>query len=55
MLSSLGSHLDFPEHILMVALYRFIRNVQVVIKDMESYFSNPSNCLQEGRWEIILK
>ena len=32
MFSSLRSHLDFPEYILMAVYYRFIRNVEITLK-----------------------
>ena len=33
MISSLGSHVDVPEYILMAVFYRFIHNLHTVIRD----------------------
>ena len=51
MFSSLGSHLDFPEYILMAVFYRFIRNLEVAIKDREKYSSNLGKRLLGKGWE----
>ena len=44
MFSSLGSHIDFPEHVLMTVFYRFTHNLEEAsrekIKDREKYSSN---------------
>ena len=55
MFSCLGSHLDFPEYILMAVTYKFIRNLEVAIKNKERYFSNLDKSLLEKGWEIIFK
>ena len=47
MFSSSSSHLDFPEYVSMAVSYRFIRSLEEVIKDKESYFSNLGKSLLE--------
>ena len=53
--SWLGSHLDFPEYILMALSYKFIRNTELAIKDKERYFSNLGKSLLEEGWEFNFK
>ena len=49
--SSLGCHVDFPEYILIAVFYRFIRNLEVAIKDREKYSSNLGKSLRGEGWE----
>ena len=49
--SSLGSHVDFPEYILMAVFYKFIRNLELPIKDREKYSSNLGKDLRGEGWE----
>ena len=51
MFSSLGCHVDFPEYILIAVFYRFIRNLEVAIKDREKYSSNLGKSLRGEGWE----
>ena len=51
MCSSLGSHVDFPEYILMAVFYRFNRNLEIAIRDWEKYFSDLGKILQGEGWE----
>ena len=51
MFSSLGSHVDVPEFILMALFYRFIRNLQIAIRDRKKHTSELGNILQGKRWE----
>ena len=51
MFSSLGNHVDFPGYILMTAFYRFIRNLEVAIRDREKYSSDLGKRLQVEGWE----
>ena len=46
MISSLGSHVDVPEYILMAVFYRFIHNLHTVITDRKKYSSELGKCLQ---------
>ena len=41
-----GSHLDFPEHILMVVSDRLIHDLEAVIKEKKSCSWNPGSFLQ---------
>ena len=52
---SLGSHVDFPEYILVSVFYIFICNLQVTIKDRENYFSCLGKGLRDSGERIILK
>ena len=49
--SSLGSHVDFPGYISIAVKYRFIRNLEVVIRDREKSSSDQGKSLQMEGWE----
>ena len=49
--SSLGSHVDFPGYISIALKYRFIRNLEVVIRDREKSSSDQGKSLQMEGWE----
>ena len=51
MFSSLGNYVDFPEYSSMAVIYRFILNLEVVIRDREMWeMSSSDQCksLQGG-------
>ena len=51
MISSLDSHLDGPEHILMAVFYRFICNLHKAIRDWKNYSSDLGKSLLGEAWE----
>ena len=48
MFSSLGNYVDFPEYSSMAVIYRFILNLDVVIRDREMSSSDQCKSLQGG-------
>ena len=48
MFRSLGNYVDFPEYISMAVIYRFILNLEVVIRDREMSSSDQGKSLQGG-------
>ena len=51
----LGSHLDFPEFILMAVSFRFIHNLEAAIKDKEGCSSSLGKIWWGGGWQAVLK
>ena len=59
MISSLCSHVDVPEYILMAVFYRFIHNLHIAIGDRKKYSSELGKSLQgevcEDHFEVKLR